>query len=72
MRIGVPTEIKTLEFRVSVTPGVAAQLVAEGHEVFVQSGAGLGVGLNDEVYEAAGATILPDAETVFAAAEMIV
>jgi alanine dehydrogenase len=72
MRIGIPKEIKTLEFRVSITPGVAAQLVAAGHDIFVESGAGTGVGLDDSAYEAVGATVLPDADAVFDAAEMIV
>ncbi len=72
MRIGTVTEIKKLERRVGLTPSVVATLVAHGHELFVQSGAGAGVGLSDAVYASAGATILPDAPAVFAAAEMIV
>jgi len=72
MRIGTVTEIKKLERRVGLTPRVAATLVAHGHEVFVQAGAGGGVGLADGEYVAAGATILPDAAAVFEAAEMIV
>ncbi|WEK47890.1 MAG: alanine dehydrogenase [Candidatus Andeanibacterium colombiense] len=72
MRVGIPKEIKSLEFRVAVTPGVAAQLTADGHEVFVETGAGAGVELGDNAYRAAGATVLPDAAAVFAAAEMIV
>ncbi|TAL31908.1 alanine dehydrogenase [Phenylobacterium sp.] len=72
MRIGTVTEIKKLERRVGLTPSVVATLVAHGHELFVQSGAGAGVGLSDADYATAGATILPDAPAVFAAAEMIV
>jgi alanine dehydrogenase len=72
MRIGTVTEIKKLERRVGLTPPVVATLVAHGHELFVQSGAGAGVGLSDADYATAGATILPDAPAVFAAAEMIV
>jgi len=72
MRIGTVTEIKKLERRVGLTPSVAATLVAHGHEVFVQDGAGAGVGLSDADYAAAGAKILPDAAAVFDAAEMIV
>ena len=72
MRIGVPKEIKSLEFRVSVTPAVAGQLTAAGHEVYVETSAGAGVGFVDEAYEAAGATILPDADSVFEKSEMIV
>ncbi|MFZ4748027.1 MAG: hypothetical protein ACOYLK_14255 [Sphingomonas sp.] len=57
MRIGVPKEIKTLEFRVSMTVELAAQLVSEGHEVFVETNAGAGIGCYDEDYRAVGATI---------------
>ncbi|MDB5449900.1 MAG: alanine dehydrogenase, partial [Phenylobacterium sp.] len=72
MRIGVPKEIKTLEFRVAATPGVIHRLVADGHEVFVESGAGAGVGLSDAAYAEAGATVLPTADAVFEAADLIV
>lgn len=72
MRIGVPTEIKNNEYRVGLTPAAVAELTRAGHEVVVQSGAGLGVDFADAAYEAAGASILPDAPAVFAAAEMIV
>jgi alanine dehydrogenase len=72
MRIGLPKEIKTLEFRVGLIPGVVQALAADGHEVVVETGAGAGVGLADAAYEAAGATILPNADAVFEAAEMIV
>src|SRR4029450_5496781 len=72
MRIGVPTEIKSNEFRVGLVPGSVRELVARGHEVVVQSGAGAGIFADDAAYEKAGARILPTAEDVFAAAEMIV
>ncbi len=72
MRIGTVTEIKPLERRVGLTPAVVATLVAHGHEVFVQSGAGAGVGLSDGDYQTAGAKIAADAEAVFSAAELIV
>jgi len=72
MRIGTVTEIKKLERRVGLTPAVVATLVARGHELFVQSGAGAGVGLSDADYAAAGATILADAPAVFEAAQLIV
>ncbi len=72
MRIGVPTEIKNNEYRVGLTPAAVAELTRAGHEVAVQSGAGLGVDFADAAYEAAGASILADAPAVFAAAEMIV
>ena len=72
MRIGVPKEIKTLEFRVSVTPGVVHRLVHDGHQVFVESGAGAGVLLDDDAYREAGAEVLPTADDVFEAADLIV
>jgi len=72
MRIGTVTEIKKLERRVGLTPSVVATLVAHGHELFVQSGAGAGVGLTDADYAAAGAKIVADAPAVFEAAEMVV
>ena len=72
MRIGVPKEIKVHEYRVGMTTASAHELVAHGHEVLVQSGAGLGAGMADDDYIAAGATIAPDAESVFARADMIV
>jgi alanine dehydrogenase len=72
MRIGTVKEIKTLEFRVGITPEGAAELVHGGHEVFVETGAGLGIGLGDDAYKAAGATVLPTAKAVFDKSEMIV
>jgi len=72
MRIGVPAEIKDNEFRVGVTPGAAREYVSRGHEVFVQAGAGSGIGATDEVYETAGAKVLQTAKDVFDTAEMIV
>ena len=72
MRIGVPTEIKNNEYRVGLTPAAVAELTRAGHEVVVQSCAGLGVDFADSAYESAGATILADAPAVFAAAGMIV
>ena len=72
MRIGVPTEIKSNEFRVGLVPGSVRELTARGHEVVVQSGAGAGIVVDDAVYERAGARIVPTAEAVFAEAELIV
>lgn len=72
MKIGLPKEIKTLEFRVGMTPGVAHALAVAGHEVFVETGAGSGVGLSDTAYEQAGARILANADAVFAAADLII
>lgn len=72
MRVGVPKEIKNHEYRVGLTPGSVAELVAAGHEVFVETKAGSGIDFEDQDYVAAGATILPDAASVFDKAEMIV
>jgi len=72
MRIGVPTEIKTHEYRVGLTPGAVREYVGRGHNVLVQSGAGLGIGADDAAYVAAGAAIAADAAQVFAQSEMIV
>ncbi len=72
MRIGVPKEIKTQENRVGLGPTGVAELRAHGHEVWVETGAGLGVGLNDEDYQAAGARIAKSPEEIFARAELIV
>ena len=72
MRIGVPREIKTLEARVGLTPGAAATLVHAGHQVIVETGAGAGIDIADDVYRAAGASIAADAAQVFGEAEMIV
>lgn len=72
MLIGVPTEIKNHEYRVGLTPVSVRELVSNGHSVLMQSGAGLGIGENDQSYIDAGATIANNAEDVFADAEMIV
>ena len=72
MRVGVPKEIKPNEHRVGLTPTAVREYVARGHEVVVEQGAGNGAGFADEVFTRAGARILPDAEAVFEAAEMIV
>src|SRR5688572_29709875 len=72
MRIGVPKEIKNHEYRVGLVPSGVRELAADGHEVFVQSGAGAGIGVDDAAYTAAGARILPDASRVFDSAELIV
>ncbi len=72
MRIGVPKEIKALEGRVSIVPGGVEALVADGHEVVVQRGAGVGSGISDEEFQAAGAGLLDTAGEVWKAADMIV
>jgi alanine dehydrogenase len=72
MLIGVPKEVKSHEYRVGLVPGSVRELVHHGHQVLVVSGAGLGIGFDDQAYERAGARIAPDAAAVFAAAEMMV
>src|ERR1700710_1498498 len=72
MKVGVPTEIKTDEYRVALTPAGVRELVEHGHEVAVQAGAGEGSAIADGDYTSQGAKILPDAAAVFAAADMIV
>jgi len=72
MRVGVPKEIKNHEYRVGLAPASAFELVAAGHHVVVETGAGVGIGFDDAAYKAAGAEIAPAAEAVFDAAELIV
>jgi len=72
MRIGVPKEIKVLEHRVGLTPGSARELHAHGHELIVESCAGQGIGMDDDAYRNAGASIVATAAEVFGQAEMIV
>ena len=72
MKIGVPKETKNHEHRVGLTPGAVREVIAHGHQVFVETGAGLGIGATDADYERAGATISASGADVFEAAEMIV
>jgi len=72
MRIGLPREIKNHEYRVGLTPASVRELSSRGHTVLVQTGAGAAIGLSDEHYTAVGATLAPDAATVFAESDMIV
>ncbi|MBS0206354.1 MAG: alanine dehydrogenase [Planctomycetes bacterium] len=72
MLIGVPREVKTDEYRVAMLPVGVDELTRSGHKVLVESGAGLGSGITDEMYAANGATIVPTANEVWAAAELIV
>jgi alanine dehydrogenase len=71
MIIGVPTEIKRDEYRVAITPAGVRELSTRGHEVLLQTGAGLGSAFDDAHFTAQGARIVPDAAAVFAAADMI-
>ena len=72
MRIGVPKEIKVLENRVGLTPESVREVVAHGHDVLVEHDAGQGIGMTDDDYRRAGATVAATARDVFDAAEMIV
>jgi alanine dehydrogenase len=71
MKVGIPTEIKPDEYRVAITPAGVRELRVRGHEVLIQSGAGLGSALSDDQFAAQGATIVADAQAVFAGAELI-
>ncbi len=71
MKIGVPREIKTNENRIALVPSGAEALIAAGHQVMVETGAGMGSGFDDEAYTAVGASIGPDATTVWGQADMV-
>jgi alanine dehydrogenase len=72
MRIGIPKEIKSHEYRVGLVPASVRELVHHGHEVIVEGGAGDGVGFDDDAYRAAGAGVVADAAELYASAELIV
>ncbi len=71
MRVGVPAEVKNNEFRVAITPSGVQEFVTHGHQVAVQSGAGLGSSITDEEFVAAGAEIIDDQERLWAESELI-
>ncbi|HEU4650006.1 MAG TPA: alanine dehydrogenase [Croceibacterium sp.] len=72
MLIGCPREIKNQEFRVGLTPESAKELVRHGHDVWIESGAGSGIGATDEQYRAAGAEIVEGPQKIFSECEMVV
>lgn len=72
MIVGIPSEVKDRESRVSTTPGGVAELVAHGHEVLVEAGAGKGSGFSDDAYARAGAELVASHAEVFGRAEMII
>ena len=72
MKIGCPKEIKDKEYRVGLTPATVAAYVDQGHEVFIQQGAGKGSGISDEDYTQSGGKILNSAQAVWSESEMIV
>ena len=71
MRVGVPRELKNHEYRVAITPAGVRELVVHGHQVLIEHEAGVGSSIPDADFEKAGATIVPDADAVFADAEMV-
>jgi len=71
MRVGIPKEVKVHEYRVAITPVGVHELVAHGHEVFVQSGAGVGSSIDDVEYAAAGAKLLDSADEVWGNADLV-
>ena len=72
MRIGLPKEIKNHEYRVGLTPASVRELTSRGHQVLVETNAGVAIGLSDALYEAAGAQLVADAAHVFSQVDMIV
>ena len=72
MRIGVPKEIKVHEYRVGMTPTSVREAVAHGHEVVVETSAGVGIGAADDAYVQAGARVVDTADEVFATSDMVV
>jgi alanine dehydrogenase len=70
--VGVPTETKTDEYRVALTPSGVRELIDRGHEVVIQRGAGAGSAFDDDEFVAQGARVAPDADSVFAQADLIV
>ena len=72
MRIGIPKEVKILEGRVALIPAAAAELVRHGHEVFIQSSAGILSGYSDETYDAVGVSVVADAKALYETAQLIV
>jgi alanine dehydrogenase len=71
VKVGVPTEIKSDEYRVAITPAGVREMTDHGHQVLIQAGAGEGSAIGDDEFEAQGATIVPDAAELFGEAEMI-
>ncbi|MGW2545615.1 alanine dehydrogenase [Kitasatospora sp. NPDC001574] len=71
MKVGIPREVKNHEYRVAITPAGVHELVRNGHEVYIEDNAGLGSSIPNEEYVAAGATILPTADEVWATADLL-
>ncbi len=71
MKVGIPREVKNHEYRVAITPSGVHELVRNGHEVYIEQGAGVGSSITDEEYVAAGGRILTTADDVWAAGDLI-
>src|SRR3984957_9495723 len=71
MKVGIPREVKNHEYRVAITPAGVRELTAHGHEVYLEKDAGAGSQFADDVYVAAGASIIPDADEVWGTADMV-
>jgi alanine dehydrogenase len=71
VRVGVPKEVKDNEYRVAITPAGVRELVSSGHDVIIESQAGRGSSIGDDEFERAGATIFPDADTVWGESDMV-
>jgi alanine dehydrogenase len=71
MKVAIPREVKNHEYRVAITPAGVHELVRNGHEVFVEAGAGTGSSIGDDEFVTAGATILPDADATWATGDMV-
>jgi len=72
MRIGVPKEVKTHEYRVGLVPGFVRELVHRGHDVLVETGAGVGIAISDEAYRTAGAQVVSSVQALFASVDLVV
>jgi alanine dehydrogenase len=72
MLVGVPKEVKVEEYRVGLVPGSVRELIHHGHKVLIETGAGAGIGFDDDAYRAAGAEVVATPQEVFAKAEMVV
>ncbi len=71
-KVGIPKEIKDNEYRVAITLAGVKSLVSDGHTVYIEKNAGVGSGMSDDEYKAMGATILPDAASVFGESDLII
>src|SRR5688572_10666059 len=71
MKVGIPTELKDNEYRVAITPAGVRELVHQGHDALIETGAGRGSSISDAEFVEAGAVIVPDADTVFADSDLV-